>query len=42
MNQKTRFTNFRNINYWYQPMNGRYIGVGLKKTYRSISTAYLF
>jgi len=27
--QKTRFENFGNIG--YRPMNGRYIGIGLKK-----------
>jgi len=29
MKQKTRFKSFGNIGYW--SMNGRYIGIGLKK-----------
>jgi len=33
MKQKTRFKNFENIGYWYRPMNGRYIGIDLKKSH---------
>jgi len=35
MKQKTKFKNFGNIGYW--SMNGRYIGMALKKPDRSIS-----
>jgi len=31
MKQNTRFENFGNIGNRYQPMNGRYIGIGPKK-----------
>jgi len=30
MKQKTRSKNFGNIGYRYRPMNGRYMGIGLK------------
>jgi len=31
MKQKIRFKIFGNIGYQYRPMNGRQIGIGLKK-----------
>jgi len=37
MKQKTRFKIFGHISYQYPSMNGQYIGIGPKKTYRSIS-----
>jgi len=31
MKQKTGFKNFGNIGYQYRPMNGRHIGIALRK-----------